>query len=153
MKEEKAFLRGKFVDFQVKIAELTLELTDQEQKFQDREKDLYLNLFEILDAFENLNQTLSEKEATFDKTTHMLARNVRSIHKKLIRMLKSRHIVQISFPDNRAQMEYCKVVDTREAPDMVNETILSVVKNGYMNSQEKIVLRKAEVVTVLNSSA
>ena len=50
-------------------------------------------------------------------------------------------------------MEYCKVVDTREAPDMVNETILSVVKNGYMNSQEKIVLRKAEVVTVLNSSA
>jgi len=152
MKKEKALLREKLIEFQLKAAELSHTLSEQEQTFQEREKSLYLGLFEILDAFENLNENLSEKEKAkaFDKTTRMLAKNVRSIQKKLVRMLKANHIVQIDFPDNRARMEWCKVVDTQPAGDMENEMILSVVKNGYINKQENIVLRKAEVITVLN---
>ena len=47
-------------------------------------------------------------------------------------------------------MDYCKVVDTQESADIANETILSVVKNGYIDKNKKKVLRKAEVITVLN---
>ncbi len=47
-------------------------------------------------------------------------------------------------------MDHCKVIDTKAIPNMENETILSVVKNGYMNKEENVVLRKAEVITVLN---
>lgn len=150
MKEEKAFLRQKIIEFQLKIAELTHALSEQEQNFQDREKSFCLSLFEVLDAFENLNENISEKEKEFDKTTRMLARSIRSIHKKLVRILKSNHIVQIEFQDNKAEMDYCKVVDTQEAEDMENETILSVVKNGYINKEKSVVLRKAEVITVRN---
>jgi molecular chaperone GrpE (heat shock protein) len=151
MKKEKAFLRQKFIDFQLKIAELTHALGEQETAFQDREKSLYTGLFEILDAFEKIEENLSEKEGEFDKTTRMLAKNIRSVQKKLVRLLKSRDIEKIEFSDNRARMEYCKVLDTREEPEMENETILSVVKNGYMNKAQNTVLRKAEVITVLNA--
>ncbi|OEU84288.1 MAG: nucleotide exchange factor GrpE [Desulfobacterales bacterium S5133MH4] len=150
MKKEKAFLREKFIEFQLKIAELTHALHEQQASFQAREKELNLNLLEILDAFENLNETIQAKEDEFDKTTRGLAKNVRAIHKKLIRLLKTNHIEQIEFPDNKARMDDCKIVDTREAADMDNETILSVVKNGYMDKEQGKVLRKAEVITVLN---
>ena len=150
MKKEKAFLREKFIEFQLKIAELTHALHEQEASSQAREKELNLNLLEILDAFENLNETIQAKEDEFDKTTRGLAKNVRAIHKKLIRLLKTNHIEQIEFPDNKARMDDCKIVDTREAADMDNETILSVVRNGYMDKEQGKVLRKAEVITVLN---
>jgi len=150
MKKEKAFLREKFTAFQLKIAELTHALHEQEDAFQARQRALYLNLFEVLDAFENLDETIQAKEDKLDKTAQRLAKNVRAIHQKLIRLLKVNHITQIEFPDNKARMDYCKVVDTQEAKDMENETILSVVKNGYIDKQQDNVLRKAEVITVLN---
>ncbi len=150
MRKKKEFLKEKFINFQMKIAELTHALQEQEDSFQARENDLYLNLFEILDAFENLDQTIQAKENQFDKTSRRLAKNIRSIRKKLIRLLKTCHIVQIEFSNNIADMSCCKVVDTQEAADMANETILSVVKNGYIDKNKEIVLRKAEVITVLN---
>ncbi len=150
MKKEKEFLKKKFIEFQLKIAELTHALHEQENSFQARERELYLNLFEVLDAFENLDETIQGKEDELDKTALRLAKNVRAIHRKLIRLLKANHIVQIEFQDSKARMDYCKVVDTQEAHDMENETILSVVKNGYIDKQRDKVLRKAEVITVLN---
>ncbi len=150
MRKKKKFLKEKFIGFQTKIAELTHALQEQEDSYLAREKDLYLNLFEVLDAFENLDRTIQAKESRFDKTTGRLAKNIRSIQKKLIRLLKTCHIIQIEFPDNMAGMDYCKVVDTQEVADMANETILSVVKNGYIDKKKEIILRKAEVITVMN---
>ncbi len=150
MKKEKALLREKLVEFQLRIAELTHALSEQEQTFLTKEQSLYLNLFEVLDAFENLDENIAEKEGTFDKTTRRLVKSVRSIEKKIVRLLKSNHIVEVTFPDNRAAMDSCKVVDTKEVGDMENETILSVVRKGYINTEENVVLRKAEVLTVMN---
>jgi len=58
----------------------------------------------------------------------------------------------MKFPDNMARMESCKVVETEESNSLKDEAILSVVKNGYMRKDNGEVLRKAEVVTVLNKS-
>jgi molecular chaperone GrpE (heat shock protein) len=150
MREEKEFLKKRFIGFQLKIAELNRTIREQEDFFQTREKELYLDLFEVLDAFENLDETIQSKESELDKTSLRMAKNIRSIHRKLLRVLKTNHIIQMEFPDKKALMEYCKVVDTMEDPDAENEKIHIVVKNGYIDKDKNRVLRKAEVITILN---
>lgn len=150
MKEKKEYLKERLIEFQRKIADQKHELAQQQDHFRQREQSHYMSLFEILDAFENINATLESKKDELDKTAKMLGRNVRSIHKKTKRLVKLAHIVPIEFPGNRAVMTLCKVVETRPEPELENETIISIVKNGYINKEDGTVLRKAEVVTVLN---
>jgi molecular chaperone GrpE (heat shock protein) len=150
MSAEKKFLREKFIEFQTKIADLALSLTEQENSFEEKEKVLYLSLLDILDAFENVDEMIEAKKDNFDKAAFMLSKNIRSIHKKFVRLMKAGHIVPMEFPDNKARMAFCKVVDTREEPEMENETILSVVKKGYFRKEGGAILRKAEVITVFN---
>jgi len=150
MSAGKEFLKEKLVEFQLKIAELNHSMAKQLNSFQEREKGLALGLLDILDAFENIDETIEAKKDKFDKTARMLSKNIGSVHKKLIRLMKSIDIVKMEFPDNKARIDYCKIIDTRPEPEMENETIVSVVKNGYVNKQDGSVVRKAEVITVLN---
>ena len=150
MKREKELLRKKLIDFQLKIAELYHTLKEQEDRFKSRENALYLNLFEVLDAFENLAKTIKAKEDGFDKTTRRIAKNISSIEQKLARSLKLRGIIPVEFKDNQARMEYCKIVETRQDPQMENESILSIIKTGYLDKNSNKVLRKAEVVIIVN---
>jgi len=152
MKKKKAFLREKFITFQKKIAALGHALRQQEDDFQQRESSLCMGIFEILDALENIEESVRTREDEFDKTARRLAKNIRSVHKKLIRLLKAYDIVMMEFPDNMARMESCKVVETEESNSLKDETILSVVKNGYFRKDNGKVLRKTEVITVQNKS-
>ena len=150
MKEQKEFLRAKLIEFQLRIAELNHKLKEREESFQAKEEGLYGGLFEVLDAFEGIEETLKAKEEDLNKTGRRLGKSIRSVHKKLDRLLKANDVVPIEFPDGMARMELCRIVDTEESDDLKNETILSVVKKGYMQQKEARVLRKAEVITVLN---
>ena len=49
-------------------------------------------------------------------------------------------------------MDTCKVVETRVSETLGDEMILEIVKNGCINQDEDRVLRKTEVITVLNES-
>ena len=150
MRAGKEFLKSKFIEFQRTIAELNHSRAEDRNMFQEKEKTLCLGLLEILDAFENIDETIEAKKDEFDKTACMLGKNIRSVHKKLIRLMKSGNIVKMEFHDNKARMDYCKIVDTRKEPEMENEAIVAVIKNGYVNKQDGAVVRKAEVITVLN---
>ncbi len=150
MKEQKAFLRGKLVEFHLRIAALNHKLKEQEDAFQAREEGVFANLFEAMDAFDGIEDTLKAKEGDLNKTGRRLGKSIRAVHRKLLRLLKANDIVSIEFPDRMARMELCRIVDTQESEDLPNETILSVVKKGYRNQKDGKVLRKAEVVTVLN---
>ena len=150
MKEEKVFLREKFITFQKRIAALGHTLRQQEDVFQQRENSLCSGMFEILDALENIEDSVRARENEFDRSARRLAKNIRSVHKKLIRLFKANDIIAIEFADKKARMESCKVVDTETSDTLEDETILSVVKKGYMRKDNGKVLRKAEVVTVLN---
>jgi len=152
MKEKKDFLRKRLIDFQLKILALSHALKEQEDVFQAREGKLFTGLFEVLDAFENVEETIKTKEDGMDKTARRLAKNVRNIRKKLVRLLKADGVVKLEFSDSRASMDTCKVVETRASETMEDETILEIVKNGYANQDEGKILRKAEVITVLNES-
>ena len=160
MKEEKAFLRQKFIEFQLRIAELNQVRKQQEDANTAKEKLYFLNLFEVLDALEGIEESLRSRDpeqgdeggaSPPDKTARLLAKNISAIHRKLTRMLTASHIAEIDFPDQQATIDLCIVVDTHPATDKTDETILAVVKKGYLNEKLGVVLRKAEVITVLNS--
>ncbi|OQY52095.1 MAG: nucleotide exchange factor GrpE [Desulfobacteraceae bacterium 4572_89] len=150
MNTEKELLRQKIIEFQQTIAELNIALTQKEELFYKKERDSFLGLLDIMDALGALEKNLETKKDKLDKTAKMLGKNIHSIHRKLLRYFKSASIVPMEFPGNKATMEYCKVIETRGHPGLENETIIEVVKNGFLNQQDNQVLRKAEVITVLN---
>lgn len=159
MKKEKAFLRQKFVDFQLRIAELDRLRAQQEEAHGAKEREHFGQIFEVLEALDGIEESLRSRQEVpggdgqaglQDKATRHLAKNIRSIHKKLSRMLAANHIAEIDFPDQQAAIDLCIVVDTSPAADRPDGTILTVVKKGYRNERLGVVLRKAEVITVLN---
>ncbi len=152
MKQKKAYLKSKLIEFQVKIVEMARMMREQEHVYYEREKTLYLNLFEVLDAFENLDDMIKAKEDQLDKSARRMAKNIRNINKKLARILKANHITPIELNEGKAQIEYCKIADTKQDRDLENETIIDVIKTGYRDNRKDIVLRKAEVITVLNDN-
>jgi molecular chaperone GrpE (heat shock protein) len=151
MPSDKQQLKQKLIRFQQQISELKQALARKETQFQEREKDLFSDLFDIVDALKNIDTLVESKQDQLDKTGKKLGKNIGAVHRKLLRQLRSRGIVPIRFPDNKAAMETCKVIETREQPDLNNETILEVVKPGYLREQDGTVIRKAEVITVLNA--
>ena len=61
-------LLEKLVDFQRDIISLSQALQAKEQAFQDGEDQLLLELMLVLDAFENIFNSLEDKAETFDKS-------------------------------------------------------------------------------------
>ena len=97
MKEKKDFLRKKLIEFQLKILDLSHILKEREDSFRERENKLFTGLFEVLDAFENVEENINAKEDRMDKTARRLAKNVRTIRKKLVRLLKANGVVRLEF--------------------------------------------------------
>jgi len=87
MTSYKEKLKQKLIEFQRNIANQKLLIAQTKDEFQEKELAHYLSLFELLDAFENINNTIEEKKDSFDKTAKMLGRNIRSIHRKLLRSM------------------------------------------------------------------
>jgi len=145
----KEFIRHKLIDFQKKIADLSFEIASLQKDYSSGEKALYLELFEVLDSFENVFQAVEEKEPAWDRSAQMAMKSFRSIYRKILRILSHRGIEQIEFPDNKAVFGLCKVVETKADPVKENEQILSVLRKGY-RAKDGNVIRPAEVITVLN---
>ena len=150
MASEKEQLKEKLIGFQRSIADLKRDLDLQARQCVERETDLLSGLFEVMDAFDTLESNLQDRKASLDKPARMLGKNIRSIHKKLARTLKSNGIDQITFQNNTAVMTQCKILETKPDPNLANETLLKIIKNGYINNYDGTILRKAEVITVRN---
>ena len=151
IKKEKDLLKDRFIEFQIEIAGLSKTVAEQEDAFERRQRELFVDIFDVLDAFENLKNAYGEKADTLDKTARRILKGARSIDLKLQRILKARKIVPIEFPDGKATIAHCRIVDTKPIPDAENERIISIEKRGYIDETRNLVLRKAEVVTVSNT--
>ncbi|MGR0480400.1 MAG: nucleotide exchange factor GrpE [Candidatus Electronema sp. V4] len=143
-------LREKLVAFQREIAELKQQAKEREDSCLRRERELYTELFEVLDVFDNLELHLRRRPEPLDKSGHHLLNSMRAVQRKLHSLLSSRQIEPLDFPDRRAQVGQCAVVETKPAPGRENEEILAVLRRGYRDAARDLVLRKAEVVTVRN---
>lgn len=150
MGSEKEQLKKKLIDFQQQIAGLKLDLAVQAGDRQKRENDFFTGLLDIMDAFELIEGNLESKQESLDKPARMLGKNIRSIHKKLSRYFESAGICPIAFPDGKAVMAQCKVLETRADPGQEDGTLLEIVKKGYLNTRDGTILRKAEVITIRN---
>ncbi len=144
-------LRDKLVAFQREIAELKRLRREEEEAYRCRELDLLTELFEVLDAFDSLEDNVRRRRQPLDKTSLSLVNNMRAVQRKLLRLLAGRNIVPLDFPDRRAKAEQCRIVETKRMPEKEDEEILAVLKKGYVDREENLVLRKAEVVTVRNA--
>jgi molecular chaperone GrpE (heat shock protein) len=146
-------LREKLVAFQREIVTLKQAAKDQEEASQRREQELFLDLLEVLDALDTLEQNMQSRPEGLDsdKSSKRLLKNIQAIQRKLLRLLKLRHIVPLDFHEGKAEIERCRIVATQAAPNRANEEILHILKKGYMDVDKNAVLRKAEVVTVCNT--
>jgi molecular chaperone GrpE (heat shock protein) len=144
-------LREKLVAFQREIVTLKQTAKDQEEAFHRREQQLFLDIFEVLDAFDTLEQNIQSRPDGLDKSNSRLLKNIQAIQRKLLRLLKTRHIVPLDLKEGKAEIELCRVVASEANPERAHEDILSILKKGYVDVEKNVVLRKAEVVTVCNN--
>jgi molecular chaperone GrpE (heat shock protein) len=147
MKKER--LRAKLIDFQKKIVTLSRELEAREELSQQREDGLFLELVSVLDSFENVFNNLQDKEETFDKSTKRAMKSFRGIYRKLLRVMDESGVERMEFPNGKAEIGLCKVIETAPMADAEEGAIISVVRNGYRRRAR--ILRPAEVITVAKS--
>lgn len=147
----KALLRNKLIDFQKRLIELTTEVHTRKKRCQEAEEFFILELFGVLDAFENIFANLAEREPSSNKSMQRTMKSFQAIHRKLLRILEEKGATQIKLEDNRAQMGLCQVIETRVTEDQEEGTVLAIIKNGYRYREK--VLRPVEVVTVANKKS
>lgn len=136
-------IRGKLIELQKTVIGLTAKLQACERDAREKENDLFLELAGVLDAFENLFKNLDPD--TLDKSAKRAFKSVSAIQRKLTRLLEARGLEKLGFPDARAEVGLCKVVETRATEEAAEGTILAVVRNGYRRGEQ--ILRPAEVIT------
>ncbi|MCP4697931.1 MAG: nucleotide exchange factor GrpE [Gammaproteobacteria bacterium] len=144
----KALLKNKLIDFQKQILTLSQEIQTKERAHQEQEEGFILEILSVIDSFENVFKNVQEKEASFDKSARRAMKSYKAICRKLLRILEAKGVEQIEFPDGKAVMGLCKVIETKAADDSEDGTIIAVIRNGYRFGER--VLRPAEVVTVAN---
>jgi molecular chaperone GrpE (heat shock protein) len=136
-------LRAKLIGLQTANIGLIAELDACERRTGEKENELFLELVGVLDAFENLVNNLDPD--TLDKSAKRALKSVGAIQRKLTRLLEARGLERLEFPDSRARVGLCKVVETRVTEGAEEGTILAVVRNGYRRGER--ILRPAEVIT------
>ena len=143
---QKARLREKLIIFQKRLLDLTSAAHSGEKRSQVAADGLFLELFDVLDAFENVFASLAEKDPPSEKSMQRALQSFQAIHRKLLRLLAERDVTRIELQDNKAQVALCHIVESKEVDDQEEGTVLAVIKNGYRCGER--VLRPVEVVTV-----
>jgi len=115
---------------------------------QDQFTDLILGIIEVIDTFEKAEESINERNLNTDDNSQRIMSRFTSVLKRLHKLLQRNGVTKLEFPENRLIIGFCKVIDTE--PDLIlpNDTIVEVLKNGYIHGKDLI--REAEVVIVKN---
>lgn len=122
-----------------------LRANELEQK--ELMKQFFLSIIKIIDNFENKEENLLERHGQ-DAAVQKVIQSYRSIKKQLLSLLEKHEVTPLTFPDNCLIPGYAKVVDTEPDRSKPNDTIISIVKNGYAKGD--VLIREAEVIVVKN---
>ncbi len=142
----------------LQVTELTDQLTENQnlrnlvEKLKIEKKDqfiyLILGIIEVIDTFESAERSIKEKKLNKDEDSQKIIDRFASVNKRLTKLLQKDGVTKIEFPENRLIIGYCKVIDTEPDLKLPNDTILEVIRNGYIHGKELI--REAEVIIVRN---
>ena len=147
MNKELSEIKGKITYNLKLILELQNNIRSVQIEKEDLMQDFFINIIEIIDAFENKISNLSEKYSN-DEDKLKLINSFEIIRKKIHNILSRYGVTQIEFPNNKLIIGFSKAVGTEPNSSKENDTILSIVKNGY-NRGSKII-REAELIVVKN---
>jgi molecular chaperone GrpE (heat shock protein) len=129
-----------------------LRLNNLLDKNKIERKDEFINLIigiiDVIDTFEKSEEVILEKGLNNSDDTQKILNRFSTVSKKLHKLIRKYGITKLEFPDNRLIVGYCEVIDTEPDSTLKNDTILEVVKNGYIYGKELI--REAEVIIVKN---
>ncbi len=120
------------------------ELTVQNVKAID---SFCTELLSVLDAFDKADLRLSE-QYTNNEDVNKARKRFLTSRRKLVSILEKYHVQEIEFPEGKATLNDCQIVDTEPDSDKEPDTIISIEKSGYR--REGRLLRLAEVVVVKN---
>lgn len=127
--------------------ELKNKVKEKDLEKQDLMKDFFLSVIKIIDSFESKEENLTEKYVN-NADAEKVIQSYSSIKKQLLNLLSKYGVTKLEFPENRLIVGFSKVVDTEPDQTKKNDTIIGVVKNGYIRGSELI--REAEIIIVKN---
>ncbi|HLP87988.1 MAG TPA: nucleotide exchange factor GrpE [Nostocaceae cyanobacterium] len=127
--------------------QISLEQSIQEERGKAiaSSEELFLELLEVVDALEFLLNYLQENPDFTPELIKRLPKSVGSIHKKLLQVLKKRQVQVVEITNNQPDFNICRVVDCEIRPDLEEQTITKVVRQGFRVGER--LLRPAEVIT------
>ncbi len=132
----------------VTIKEATNRLEALEVEKHDQFIDLIRGIIQIVDTFENAEQLISEKGWDQSEDTKKVIIRYKNVYNQMIRLLSAKGVTKLDFPENRLIIGFCRVVETEPDSTKANDTIISIVREGYIRGSELI--RPADVIIVKN---
>ena len=147
MFKEISELKNKISDNLSEVLELKTSLKNKELEKQDLMKEFFLAIIEVVDSYENKENSLLEKIPS-DSECIKIINSFAAIKKKLLNLLLKYGVTKVEFPENKLIIGFSKVVGTEPDPTKKNDSIISIVRNGYIRAHE--VIREAELIIVKN---
>jgi molecular chaperone GrpE (heat shock protein) len=147
MFKEISELKNKISNNLSEVLELKTSLKNKELEKQDLMKEFFLAIIEVVDSYENKENSLLEKIPS-DSECIKIINSFAAIKKKLLNLLLKYGVTKVEFPENKLIIGFSKVVGTEPDPTKKNDTIISIVRNGYIRAHE--VIREAELIIVKN---
>ena len=120
----------------------------KELENKDQFRNMILGIIEVVDTHENAKGSIFERNLDKENNSAFIIQRFSSVDKQLNRLLKKNGVTRLEFPENRLLVGFCRVIDTEPDTDLPDDTILEVVKSGYIRGKELI--REAEVIIVKN---
>jgi molecular chaperone GrpE (heat shock protein) len=127
--------------------ELKEEVRNAQAITQETLIDFCVGIVEILDNIEIKNKNLTRRYGD-EETGRKILKSYHSISKQLLSLLANYGVTRLTYPDNRLITGYCRVVDTEPNAELPNDTIIAILREGYIRGSELI--REAEVTVVKN---
>jgi len=119
-----------------------------DEKALKEQKQLLLEMLEVLDGFERVFANIEPREETAERQARTWAGNFRTVKKILENHLKSHGVVRIDAPDGVAIPGFHTIVETDPDPGLEDGRILEELQKGYLWQGK--VLRAALVRAVKN---
>ncbi len=148
MKKEIVELEEIIIESLVKTSKLINVKNQKEIEKQDQLKDFANSIIDVLDSFENIENSFIEKGLDRNEDVLKTMKKYQSIQRKLQLILRKNGITKLDFPENRLIQGFCEVLETQPDNTKKNDEIISIVRNGYIKGKELI--RSAQLIIVKN---
>ena len=128
---------------------------DNNLKQEVKNEELLLELLEIFDALESLLKVLQKNNQVNLTIQKRIEKNLATILKKILAILKKRNIYPIEFNDNYPDYNLCRVVEQEIRDDLDEKTIIKVIRQGFQYQDQDYnynkILRPQDVIISIKS--